>query len=65
MRSAVVNAQPQLIIDPDFWDEFSRNGFYQCPHIDICEAEDCLGLNTAYINTHGMDEGLLVPIMKT
>ena len=60
----VVNAQPELIIDPEFWDEFSRNGFYQCPHIDICEADNCLGLNTAYINTHGMDEGLLIPITK-
>lgn len=61
----VVNAQPELIIDPDFWDEFSRNGFYQCPHIEICEADNCLGLNTAYINTHGMDEGMLVPIRKS
>lgn len=61
---AVVNAQPELIIDPDFWDEFSRNGFYQCPYFDECEADNCLGLNTAYINTHGIETDVLKPIKR-
>jgi MoaA/NifB/PqqE/SkfB family radical SAM enzyme len=49
----LVNDQPQLFIDPAFWDEFARNGFYQCPYRDECKSTQCLGLNTAYIARHG------------
>lgn len=58
----VVNAQPQLFIDDDFWNEFSKNGFYQCEFRKQCKAEDCLGLNSAYIKKYGNDTDLLSPI---
>ena len=58
----VENGQPQLMIDSDFWAEFARNGFHQCPHRAGCAAQDCLGLTTAYIATHGAEAGLLAPL---
>src|SRR5262249_30102376 len=58
----LVNAQPQLFIDPDFWTEFARNGFYQCPHRKICTSTECLGLNTAYIAKFGATADPLKPI---
>ena len=58
----VVNGQPQLFIDDDFWDEFSKNGFYQCEFREQCKAEDCLGLNSAYVKKYGSDIGLLSPL---
>ncbi|MEJ6783709.1 radical SAM protein [Aminobacter sp. Piv2-1] len=60
----LVNDQPQLFIDPAFWDEFSRNGFYQCPHRQICVSKQCLGLNAAYIERFGDHEDVLVPITQ-
>lgn len=58
----LLNDQPQLFIDPAFWAEFERNGFYQCRHRDTCSSKQCLGLNTAYINKFGWHESELHPI---
>ena len=58
----VENAQPQLHIDGRFWNEFSRNGFYQCRHRNSCSATTCLGLTTAYIANYGTEEALLAPL---
>lgn len=60
--SALVNTQPQLLIDPAFWPEFMRNGFYQCVYRDRCASTECLGLSTAYIAKFGYDERILRPI---
>lgn len=58
----VLNEQPELHIDPAFWPEFMRNGFYQCVHRDRCAASDCLGLSTAYINKFGWEADRLSPL---
>jgi MoaA/NifB/PqqE/SkfB family radical SAM enzyme len=58
----LVNGQPQLFIDPDFWTEFSRNGFYQCVYRDQCASRECLGLSTAYIKKFGNLKERLAPI---
>jgi MoaA/NifB/PqqE/SkfB family radical SAM enzyme len=58
----LVNGQPQLFIDPDFWTEFSRNGFYQCVYRDQCASRECLGLSTAYIKKYGNLKERLSPI---
>jgi MoaA/NifB/PqqE/SkfB family radical SAM enzyme len=55
------NDQPQLIIDPEFWPEFMRNGFHQCVHRSYCASQRCLGLNTAYVNKYGWHGDVLVP----
>jgi MoaA/NifB/PqqE/SkfB family radical SAM enzyme len=47
------NTQAALLIDPAFWVEFDRNGFYQCPHRAQCTARDCLGLTRAYVERFG------------
>jgi MoaA/NifB/PqqE/SkfB family radical SAM enzyme len=60
--SLLINDQPQLFIDPAFWDEFAKNGFYQCPHRESCSSTQCLGLNTAYIKRHGDHADRLVPL---
>ena len=60
--AALVNDQPQLIIDPAFWAEFMRNGFYQCVFRDRCASTECLGLSSAYIAKFGYDEPLLKPM---
>lgn len=59
---ALMNVQPQLFIDPAFWPEFMRNGFYQCVYRDRCAATECLGLSTAYIAKFGYDERILRPM---
>jgi MoaA/NifB/PqqE/SkfB family radical SAM enzyme len=59
---AVVNAQPLLVIDPEFWTEFDRNGFYQCDHQAVCGSTECLGLTTAYIGKFGNERDLLRPL---
>ncbi|WP_439156325.1 radical SAM protein [Yoonia sp.] len=64
LGDAVVNAQPMLVIDPEFWTEFDRNGFYQCPHQTECGSTECLGLTTAYINKFGDEAALLRPLPK-
>lgn len=60
--AALMNTQPQLFIDPAFWPEFMRNGFYQCVYRDRCASKECLGLSTAYIAKYGYDEKILSPI---
>jgi MoaA/NifB/PqqE/SkfB family radical SAM enzyme len=60
--AALVNAQPQLFVDPAFWAEFMRNGFYQCVYRDLCASTECLGLNTAYVAKYGYDEKILRPL---
>ena len=65
LGDALVNAQPTLIIDPDFWTEFDRNGFYQCPHQAICASTECLGLTTAYKAKFGDEVDILKPIIPT
>jgi MoaA/NifB/PqqE/SkfB family radical SAM enzyme len=60
--AALVNTQPQLFVDPAFWPEFMRNGFYQCVYRDRCASTECLGLSTAYIEKYGYDEEILRPI---
>lgn len=62
---ALNNDQPRLIIDPEFWPEFMRNGFHQCAHRSYCGAQRCLGLNTAYVNRYGWEADLLVPLPGT
>lgn len=59
---ALENDQPTLIIDPEFWPEFMRNGFHQCVHRSYCGARRCLGLNTAYVNKFGWHADVLVPL---
>jgi MoaA/NifB/PqqE/SkfB family radical SAM enzyme len=58
---ALNNDQPQLIIDPEFWPEFMRNGFHQCVHRAYCGSRRCLGLNTAYVRKYGWHADVLVP----
>lgn len=58
---ALNNDQPELIIDPEFWPEFMRNGFYQCVHWRQCASKRCLGLNSAYVAKHGWHADVLVP----
>ncbi|CTQ56511.1 molybdenum cofactor biosynthesis protein A [Roseibium album] len=62
LGDALVNAQPLLIIDPGFWKEFDRNGFYQCVHRESCTSTECLGLNTAYIEKFGNEAEKLYPL---
>jgi len=61
---ALLNEQPELRIDPRFWDEFNRNGFHQCAFRDICGSKQCLGLNAAYVKQYGWHEDELKPIPR-
>lgn len=60
-REMLDNSQPQLFIDPDFWPEFMRNGFYQCIHRTQCASSQCLGLNSAYVAKYGWHANELSP----
>jgi MoaA/NifB/PqqE/SkfB family radical SAM enzyme len=60
-RDALDNSQPKLIIDPEFWPEFMRNGFHQCAHRAYCASKSCLGLNSAYVNKYGWQADVLIP----
>lgn len=64
LGDALNNDQPELIIDPEFWPEFMRNGFYQCVHWRNCSSKRCLGLNSAYVAKHGWHADLLVPFSE-
>lgn len=64
LGDALNNDQPELIIDPEFWPEFMRNGFYQCVHWRSCESRRCLGLNSAYVARHGWHADVLVPFAE-
>ena len=59
---ALVNAQPLLVIDPEFWTEFDRNEFHQCPHRAQCTSTECLGLSAAYVAKYGDERDLLRPL---
>ena len=61
LQNTLINDQPQLFIDDAFWPEFMRNRFHQCVYKDSCAAEQCLGLNTAYVDKFGWQEDILVP----
>ncbi|MCP4788371.1 MAG: radical SAM protein [Fuerstiella sp.] len=63
--NALQNDQPELRIDPKFWDEFNRNGFEQCAYRDVCGSKQCLGLNTAYVNHFGWHEDQLSPLPRS
>ena len=65
MKDLLVNGQPQLFIDPVFWTEFEKNGFYQCKHRNECQSTECLGLNSAYIEKYGWEEKILVPLYNS
>lgn len=56
------NEQPQLLIDPAFWDQFNRNGFHQCLYREECTSVQCLGLNEAYTAKYGWEKGRVKPI---
>ena len=60
---ALDNSQPLLLIDPSFWNEFNRNGFYQCVHRAQCASKKCLGLATAYTEKYGWHADALVPLL--
>jgi MoaA/NifB/PqqE/SkfB family radical SAM enzyme len=60
--AALMNTQPQLFVDPAFWPEFMRNGFYQCVYRDRCASTECLGLSTAYIAKFGYEDKILHPL---
>jgi hypothetical protein len=53
---ALVNDQPELRIDPRFWNEFNRNGFYQCAFREVCGSRQCPGLNAVYVREFGWHE---------
>lgn len=61
----LVNAQPLLLIDERFWDEFSRNGFYRCAHREVCASRKCLGVNAAYAAKYGWEADILAPIQPS
>jgi MoaA/NifB/PqqE/SkfB family radical SAM enzyme len=60
-RDALDNDQPKLYIDPAFWTQFMRNGFYQCVHRAQCSSTKCLGLNSAYVDKFGWHADRLTP----
>jgi MoaA/NifB/PqqE/SkfB family radical SAM enzyme len=62
-QNLLYNDQPQLEIDPRFWDEFGRNGFYQCTYKSQCTSSMCLGLSTAYIHRFGWEADILHPLI--
>jgi hypothetical protein len=61
-RDCLVNDQPELMIDPRFWGEFSRNGFDQCVHRQTCTSTKCLGIGTAYAQRFGWEGDQLSPL---
>ena len=63
-RRALYNDQPTLFIDPAFWTEFARNGFYQCVYRNQCASTQCLGLNSAYLAKFGNHAECLAPLAE-
>jgi len=61
-RALLVNDQPELMIDPRFWNEFGRNGFDQCVYRKSCLSKQCLGLSSGYIRRFGWEEARLAPM---
>lgn len=64
LRSVLVNDQPELHIDPAFWQEFNRNGFHRCVHRERCASTQCLGLNEAYVERFGWEASELSPLTQ-
>ncbi|WP_335948122.1 radical SAM protein [Salipiger bermudensis] len=64
LSDALVNAQPLLMIDPAFWQEFDRNQFHRCPHRAACASTECLGLTPAYIARFGDEAEQLHPLIS-
>jgi MoaA/NifB/PqqE/SkfB family radical SAM enzyme len=62
---ALMNDQPELRIDPRFWNEFHRNGFHKCAFRDVCGSKQCLGLNAAYVKQYGWHEDELRPMPRS
>lgn len=62
LSDALVNAQPTLVIDPTFWNEFDRNEFQLCPYRAQCASTECLGLTRAYLDLYGDDRDVLAPL---
>lgn len=62
LGDALVNAQPTLVIDPEFWREFDRNEFHLCSHRADCTSTECLGLTRAYRDRFGDERDLLRPL---
>ena len=62
--SCLINDQPELRIDPRFWNEFNRNGFHQCEYRDVCGSKQCLGLNAAYAKKFGWHADRLQPMPR-
>ncbi len=62
MGELLDNDQPELLIDPAFWDQFNRNGFHQCVYRQQCTSAQCLGLNDAYTARYGWEQALLMPV---
>lgn len=61
---SLLNEQPELRIDPRFWNEFNKNGFHQCAYRDVCGSTQCLGLNAAYVKHYGWHEDELRPLPR-
>lgn len=61
-QGLLINDQPMLYIDPAFWEEFSKNGFYNCEYRENCTSRQCLGLNAAYIKRFGNHADRLHPL---
>ena len=59
------NGQAELLIDPAFWVEFDKNGFYRCPHRANCAAQSCLGLSEAYVTRFGDMAADLRPVARS
>lgn len=59
MSHLLDNEQPQLLIDPAFWEQFNRNGFHQCLYRQECTSVQCLGLNGAYTAKYGWEKDLV------
>ncbi len=60
-ESTLVNDQPTLLIDANFWREFDRNNFLLCPYQDSCDSGGCMGLSEAYVKKFGDGRDYLVP----
>lgn len=61
-RAVLINRQPHLVIDPDFWTGFDRNGFNNCPHRATCASTECLGLTAAHVLRFPEEVALLHPL---
>jgi MoaA/NifB/PqqE/SkfB family radical SAM enzyme len=61
-KSKLVNEQPSLFIDPNFWTEFDKNNFNQCIYREKCRSTKCLGLTDAYVKKFGFEGDFVSPL---